>query len=251
MFCLCIVRRIQAAFRGYCMRKKYSHLLPCRRPCFYNMVWSPLAHHVYDQDHETLMMNVQLTRSTDHLLGQLVVHDNEIDELFKEIDECVKKSNEDIEVAEQEACEALLAPPVVEESEPEIDWQPVITKVLYLHICIISVDISHKSIIRVFYYKVGCLITARKGIEAIGTFQLQNLMYPWHPLLKFILIYGILEIYESPIAPGSYILYTFSRIVSLCHSQWDCQFEVCVVFDEHTSNVDEVHCIVPTSERRQ
>lgn len=32
--------RIQSAFRGYYVRKKYSHLLPCRRQCFLKMVYS-------------------------------------------------------------------------------------------------------------------------------------------------------------------------------------------------------------------
>lgn len=87
------------------MRKKYSHLLSCRRDCFINM----------------------LVKSTDHLLGQLGVHDSEIDELFKEIDETISRTNQDIEVAQQKAFRALLPPNV--DSAPHIDWQTVITKV--------------------------------------------------------------------------------------------------------------------------
>ncbi|XP_024393093.1 uncharacterized protein [Physcomitrium patens] len=97
--------RIQSAFRGYYVRKKYSHLLPCRRQCFLKM----------------------LASSTDHLLGQLGVQDKEIDELFKEIDETVSKTNQDIHDAQQKASQALTHL-IVENCVPEVDWQAVITK---------------------------------------------------------------------------------------------------------------------------
>ncbi|KAG0590446.1 hypothetical protein KC19_1G100100 [Ceratodon purpureus] len=99
--------RIQSAFRGYRVRKKYSHLLPRRRQCFFNM----------------------LASSTNHLLGQLGVHDNEIDELFKEIDETIAKTNEDIHAAELKVTQELKGP-IVEDCSPVIDWQTVITKAL-------------------------------------------------------------------------------------------------------------------------
>lgn len=74
------------------------------------------------------MVYKQLASSTDHLLGQLGVQDKEIDELFKEIDETVSKTNQDIHDAQQKASQALTHL-IVENCVPEVDWQAVITKV--------------------------------------------------------------------------------------------------------------------------
>ncbi|KAG0629492.1 hypothetical protein M758_1G107900 [Ceratodon purpureus] len=71
----------------------------------------------------------KLASSTNHLLGQLGVHDNEIDELFKEIDETIAKTNEDIHAAELKVTQELKGP-IVEDCSPVIDWQTVITKAL-------------------------------------------------------------------------------------------------------------------------
>ena len=57
------------------------------------------------------------------------MHESEIDELFKEIDETISKTNEDIDVATKKATQALTGP-IAENCSLFVDWQTVITKVL-------------------------------------------------------------------------------------------------------------------------